>query len=161
MLPDSMKVIEISQPGGPEVLKPAMRATPVPGSGEILIKVAAAGVNRPDLVQRSGHYPPPPGASDLPGLEAAGTVAALGEGVERWKIGDAVTALLPGGGYAEYAVTPALHALPVPQGLSMVEAAGLCETFYTVWGNLFMRGDRKSTRLNSSHSLPSRMPSSA
>lgn len=144
MRPDSMKVVEIRQPGGPEVLTPAMRPTPVPGPGEILIKVAAAGVNRPDLVQRSGHYPPPPGASDLPGLEAAGTVAALGEGVERWKVGDAVTALLPGGGYAEYVVTPALHALPVPQGLSMVEAAGLCETFYTVWGNLFMRGGLRS-----------------
>jgi len=135
-----MKVAEIKQPGGPEVLTLATRPVPQPGPGEILIEVAAAGVNRPDVVQRSGHYPPPPGASDLPGLEAAGTVAALGEGVSRWKVGDAVTALLPGGGYAEYVVTPADHALPVPKGFSMVEAAGLCETFYTVWGNLFMRG---------------------
>lgn len=140
MLPTSMKVAEIKQPGGPEVLTLATRPVPQPGPGEILIEVAAAGVNRPDVVQRSGHYPPPPGASDLPGLEAAGTVAALGEGVSRWKVGDAVTALLPGGGYAEYVVTPADHALPVPKGFSMVEAAGLCETFYTVWGNLFMRG---------------------
>ena len=144
MAPDSMKVVEIEHPGGPEVLKSAIRATPVPGAGEILIKVAAAGVNRPDLVQRSGHYPPPPGASDLPGLEAAGTVAAIGDGVSRWKIDDAVTALLPGGGYAEYVVTPAQHALPIPEGLSMVEAAGLCETFYTVWGNLFMRGSLRA-----------------
>lgn len=140
MLPTSMKVAEIKQPGGPEVLTLATRPVPQPGPSEILIEVAAAGVNRPDVVQRSGHYPPPPGASDLPGLEAAGTVAALGEGVSRWKVGDAVTALLPGGGYAEYVVTPADHALPVPKGFSMVEAAGLCETFYTVWGNLFMRG---------------------
>lgn len=140
MLPTSMKVAEIKQPGGPEVLTLATRPVPAPGPGEILIKVAAAGVNRPDVVQRSGHYPPPPGASDLPGLEAAGTVAALGDGVSRWKVGDAVTALLPGGGYAEYVTTPADHALPVPKGFSMVEAAGLCETFYTVWGNLFMRG---------------------
>ncbi|MDT2021956.1 NAD(P)H-quinone oxidoreductase [Methylocella sp. CPCC 101449] len=140
MLPTSMKVAEIKQPGGPEVLTLATRPVPQPGPGEILIEVAAAGINRPDVVQRSGHYPPPPGASDLPGLEAAGTVAALGEGVSRWKVGDAVTALLPGGGYAEYVVTPADHALPVPKGFSMVEAAGLCETFYTVWGNLFMRG---------------------
>lgn len=144
MLPTSMKVAEIKQPGGPEVLTLATRPLPKPGAGEILIKVEAAGVNRPDVVQRSGHYPPPPGASDLPGLEAAGTVAALGEGVSRWKIGDAVTALLPGGGYAEYVVTPADHALPVPKGFSMVEAAGLCETFYTVWGNLFMRGGLKA-----------------
>ncbi|MDH7795304.1 MULTISPECIES: NAD(P)H-quinone oxidoreductase [unclassified Beijerinckia] len=140
MLPTSMKVAEIKQPGGPEVLTLATRPVPAPGPGDILIKVAAAGVNRPDVVQRSGHYPPPPGASDLPGLEAAGTVAALGEGVSRWKVGDAVTALLPGGGYAEYVTTPADHALPVPKGFSMIEAAGLCETFYTVWGNLFMRG---------------------
>ena len=113
-LPETMRVVEISEFGGPEVLKPGTRPVPTPGAGEILIRVAAAGVNRPDALQRMGNYPVPPGASDLPGLEAAGTVAAVGEGVGRWKVGDKVCALLPGGGYAEYAVTPADHALPVP-----------------------------------------------
>lgn len=139
-LPDTMRVVEISEPGGPEVLKPGTRPTPSPGPGEILIRVAAAGVNRPDALQRAGAYPPPPGASDLPGLEASGEVAALGAGVDRWALGDKVTALLPGGGYAEYALTPQEHALPVPKGLDMVQAAALPETFFTVWTNVFDRG---------------------
>ena len=113
-----MRCIEIARPGGPEVLVAASARCRVPGPGEILIRVAAAGVNRPDALQRAGAYAPPPGASDLPGLEAAGTVAALGPGVTEWRSGDRVTALLPGGGYAEYAVTPAAHALPVPEGLA-------------------------------------------
>lgn len=135
-----MQVVEISKPGGPEVLVPAEREKPVPGAGEILIEVHAAGVNRPDALQRAGNYNPPPDASDLPGLECAGIVAAVGEGEARWKVGDAVCALLPGGGYAEYVLTQGSHALPVPEGLSMVEAAGLCETFFTVWVNVFERG---------------------
>lgn len=139
-----MRVVEISRPGGPEVLVPATRAVPEPGPGEILIHVAYAGVNRPDALQRAGVYAPPPGASDLPGLEAAGEVAALGAGVTRWKLGDPVTALLPGGGYAEYAVTPAAHALPVPNGMGWREAACLPETFFTVWSNVFQRGGLKA-----------------
>lgn len=135
-----MRVVEISEPGGPEVLLPATRQMPVPGHGQILIKVAFAGVNRPDALQRSGSYAPPPGASDLPGLEASGEVAAVGPGVTEWREGDRVCALLPGGGYAEYAVTPAAHALPVPAGMSLKEAACLPETFFTVWTNVFMRG---------------------
>lgn len=138
-LPQTMRVVEISKPGGPEVLVPGTRPVPTPGAGEILIKVAAAGVNRPDALQRAGNYAPPPGASDLPGLEAAGTVAAVGPGASRWAIGDPVCALLPGGGYAEYVVTPADHALPVPESLSMVEAACVPETFFTVWINVFER----------------------
>ena len=139
-LPATMRAIAISAPGGPEVLH--MRDTPVPqpGPGEILIRIAAAGVNRPDALQRAGAYNPPPGASPLPGLECAGHVAALGEGVAQWAVGDAVCALLPGGGYADYAVTHQDHALPVPAGLSMVQAAGLCETLFTVWINVFDRG---------------------
>lgn len=139
-LPASMRVIEIASPGGPEVLTPAIRPVPVPAAGEILIRVAAAGVNRPDALQRAGAYDPPPGASDLPGLEAAGTVAALGPGVTAWAVGDRVTALLPGGGYAEYALTHQDHALPVPEGLGWAEAAALCETLFTVWTNVFDRG---------------------
>lgn len=135
-----MRAVEIASPGGPEVLTPVTRPVPQPEAGEILIKVAAAGVNRPDALQRAGAYDPPPGASDLPGLEAAGTVVAVGPGVSRWAIGDAVTALLPGGGYAEYVTTPADHALPVPEGMGMAEAAALCETFFTVWTNVFERG---------------------
>lgn len=139
-----MTVIEISEPGGPEVLKPARRQVPHPGHGEILIRLSAAGVNRPDALQRAGNYAPPPGASDLPGLECAGHVAAVGAGVTRWSEGDAVCALLPGGGYAEYALTPADHALPLPEGMDMVAAAGLCETYFTVWSNVFMRGGLKA-----------------
>jgi NADPH2:quinone reductase len=135
-----MNVVEISTPGGPEVLVPAVRDVPVAGQGEILIKVVAAGVNRPDALQRAGAYDPPKGASDLPGLECSGTVAAIGAGVTRWAIGDEVCALLPGGGYAEYVTTPADHALPVPKGLDMVKAAALCETYFTVYSNVFMRG---------------------
>jgi putative PIG3 family NAD(P)H quinone oxidoreductase len=135
-----VRVIEITEPGGPEVLRLAERETPVPGEGEILIAVHAAGVNRPDALQRAGAYAPPPGASDLPGLECAGIVAEVGPGVTRWKVGDPVCALLPGGGYAEYATTPATHALPIPGDLSMIEAAALCETFFTVWTNVFDRG---------------------
>jgi len=136
----TMRAIEITEPGGPEVLKPVTRPVPKPLAGQILIRIDHAGVNRPDALQRAGSYAPPPGASDLPGLEAAGVVAAVGPGVTRWKEGDAVCALLPGGGYAEYAVTHADHALPVPQGLSMAQASALCETFFTVWSNVFMRG---------------------
>jgi putative PIG3 family NAD(P)H quinone oxidoreductase len=138
-IPSSMAAVEISTPGGPEVLRLTERPTPQPRSGEVLIRVAAAGVNRPDALQRAGAYPPPPGASDLPGLEVAGTIAALGEGVDEWKVGDAVCALTPGGGYAAYCITPAPQCLPVPKGLSMVEAASLPETFFTVWTNVFDR----------------------
>jgi NADPH2:quinone reductase len=140
MVPAEMRVIEIAEPGGPEVLRPATRRVPEPQAGEILIRVRAAGVNRPDVAQRAGSYAPPPGASDLPGLEAAGEVAAVGPGVSEWRVGDEVCALLPGGGYAEFALTPAAHALPVPQPLDTVAAAGLCETFFTVWTNVFGRG---------------------
>ena len=139
-MPDTMTVIEISEPGGPEVLRPTERPVPQPGHGQILIRVAFAGVNRPDALQRAGNYAPPPGASDLPGLEASGTVAAVGPGVTQWKEGDAVCALLPGGGYAEYVVTPAAQALPVPKVLDMAAAACLPETYFTVWTNVFMRG---------------------
>ena len=135
-----MRVIEISQPGGPEVLVPAKRPEPVPGEGEIVIRVAWAGVNRPDALQRAGNYAPPPGASDLPGLEASGHVAAVGPGVTRWREGDAICALLPGGGYAEYVTTHAAHALPVPRGMDLRVAACLPETFFTVWSNVFERG---------------------
>jgi len=135
-----MRVIEIARPGGPDVLVPAERPRPEPGAGQILIAVAYAGVNRPDALQRAGAYAPPPGASDLPGLEAAGHVAAVGPGVTGWRVGDAVCALLPGGGYAEFAVTPAAHALPVPAGLTLREAACLPETCFTVWSNVVTRG---------------------
>jgi NADPH2:quinone reductase len=135
-----MRVVEISQPGGPEVLKPALRDVPEPGHGEVRIKVAYAGGNRPEALQRAGAYAPPKGASDLPGLEAAGVVSAIGDGVEGIALGDQVCALLPGGGYAEQVVTPAAHCLPVPKGVSLKEAACLPETFFTVWSNVFMRG---------------------
>ena len=136
-LPATMTAIAISRPGGPEVLVAEQRPLPQPGPGEILVKVAAAGVNRPDLSQREGRYPPPPGASDLPGLEIAGEVVGLGAGVTAWKLGDQVCALAHGGGYAEYCAVHESHALPVPKGLSMVEAAALPETFFTVWVNVF------------------------
>ena len=138
--PTKMQVVEITHTGGPEVLQPGERPTPDPGPGEILIRVAAAGVNRPDVFQRKGNYPPPPGASDIPGLEVAGEVVALGGGVDTWKVGDAVCALVAGGGYAAYAVAPAMQTLPVPAGLDMVQAAALPETFFTVWTNLFEAG---------------------
>ena len=143
-VPATMTCIEITAPGAPEVLKPATRPTPKPGPGEILIKVAAAGVNRPDVLQRYGKYPPPPGASDLPGLEVAGRVAALGAGVTGFKVGDKVCALISGGGYAEYCLAPAPQCLPVPDRLSMVEAAAVPETFFTVWTNVFERGRLKA-----------------
>ncbi len=143
-LPREMTAIEITQPGGPEVLRPAKRPVPEPGLGEVLIKVEAAGVNRPDAMQRKGGYPPPPGASDLPGLEIAGRVVGLGPGANRYRLGDAVTALTSGGGYAEYCVAPEGQCLPVPAGLSMVEAAGLPETCFTVWTNVFERARLKA-----------------
>ena len=140
--PATMTAIEITTPGGPGVLQPATVPTPAPGDGEVLIAVAAAGVNRPDVLQRKGGYPAPPGASPLPGLEVAGTIAALGPGAERsgWAVGDAVCALTPGGGYAEYCVTPASHCLAIPSVLSAIEAAAIPETFFTVWTNVFDRG---------------------
>lgn len=143
-LPERMRAVEISRPGGPEVLRLAEVAVPEPGPGQILIEVAYAGVNRPDALQRAGAYAPPPSASPLPGLEAAGRVAALGPGVTEWAVGDQVTALLPGGGYADYAVTPAAHALPVPAGMGLREAACLPETCFTVWSNVVMRGGLKA-----------------
>lgn len=139
-LPETMTAIAITEPGGPLVLKPERRPVPAPKAGEILIRVRAAGVNRPDVAQRQGLYPPPPGASDLPGLEVAGEVAALGEGAARWREGDLVTALAPGGGYAEYCAVPASNALPIPHGLTFTEAAAIPETFFTVWHNVFERG---------------------
>lgn len=145
-----MNCIEISTPGGPDVLKLASRPTPVPGDGEVLIRVAAAGVNRPDVFQRIGHYPPPPGASDIPGLEVAGVIEQVGGagtatgtgtgGGPAWQVGDRVCALVSGGGYAEYCVAPAGQCLPVPAGLDMTQAAALPETVFTVWTNVFERG---------------------
>ena len=134
-----MRCIEISKPGGPEVLVPAERPIPSPKANEILVKVAAAGVNRPDVLQRLGKYPIPPDASDLPGLEIAGEVAACGADVKLWKPGDQICALVHGGGYAEYCVTPEVQALPIPRGLSALEAASLPETFFTVWSNVYDR----------------------
>lgn len=138
-LPELMTAIEITAPGGPEKLVPNRRPVPRPAPGEVLIKVATAGVNRPDCLQRQGGYPPPPGASDIPGLEVAGTIAALGEGVEDWMIGDEICALLTGGGYAEYCTAPAPQCLPIPAGLTLQQAAALPETFFTVWSNVFDR----------------------
>jgi len=138
-LPAMMRAIEITAPGKPEVLKPGTRPVPRPQPGEVLVRVAAAGVNRPDVLQRMGLYPVPPGASDIPGLEIAGTVAAVGAGVTAWKPGDALCALVQGGGYAEYCTAPAVQCLPIPKGLSPVEAASLPETFFTVWSNVFDR----------------------
>jgi putative PIG3 family NAD(P)H quinone oxidoreductase len=135
-----MCAVEITEPGGPEVLRAATLPVPVPGHGQIIIRVAYAGVNRPDALQRAGSYAPPPSASPLPGLEASGTVVEVGPNVTRWKIGDKVTALLPGGGYAEYVATHEAHALPVPEGMGLREAACLPETCFTVWSNIVMRG---------------------
>ena len=135
-----MRVIEITKAGDPSVLKPATRSVPDPKYGDVVIKIAFAGVNRPDALQRAGLYNPPPTASDLPGLEASGTIVRVGEGVSNLKEGDEVCALLPGGGYAEYATTPAAHCLPVPKGMSLKEAACLPETYFTVWSNVFQRG---------------------
>jgi NADPH2:quinone reductase len=139
-LPEKMRAVEISRPGGPEVLVPVIRPVPRPGAGEVLVRVSHAGVNRPDCLQRAGTYPPPPGASDLPGLEVSGVVAALGEGVTTLHAGDRVCALVPGGGYAEFVAVPAPQVLPAPAALTDAEAAAVPETFFTVWGNAFMRG---------------------
>lgn len=139
-IPQTMTAIEISQPGGPENLVPTTRPVPIPGHDDVLIKVAAAGVNRPDVLQRMGSYNPPPGASDLPGLEVSGEIVAMGDGVTDWKIGDKVCALVAGGGYAEYCTTSETHCLPVPDGFDMVQAAALPETYFTVWTNVFDRG---------------------
>ena len=143
-LPAQMTVIGISKPGGPEVLLPETRPVPTPGPGEILIKLMAAGVNRPDVAQRSGSYPPPPGASDLPGLEVAGEVVAVGPGVTRHKLGDKVMSLVAGGGYAQYCIAQAAQAMAVPPSLSMIEAAAIPETLMTVWHNVFERGALKA-----------------
>ena len=139
-VPETMTAIEIATPGGPDVLKPRTIPTPKPGAGQILVKVAAAGVNRPDLMQRIGAYPPPPGHSTLPGLEIAGEVAAIGPGVTRWKPGDKMCALVNGGGYAEYCIAEEPVALPIPAGIDMVHAGAIPETFFTVWNNVFERG---------------------
>ncbi len=139
-LPENMQAIEIAEPGPPDVLRPVTRPVPQPAAGELLIKVSAAGVNRPDVMQRAGMYPPPPGASDIPGLEVSGTVVKLGSGTSRWKTGDRVCALVAGGGYAQYVTAPWQQCLPIPGELSMSEAAALPETFFTVWSNVFERG---------------------
>ena len=136
----TMRAVEITQPGGPDVLKITERPMPEAGNGQIVIKVAYAGVNRPDALQRAGAYAPPPGASDLPGLEASGEVVTVGPGVSEFAVGDQVCGLLPGGGYAEYVATPAAHCLPVPEGLDLKQAACLPETCFTVWSNVFTRG---------------------
>jgi putative PIG3 family NAD(P)H quinone oxidoreductase len=143
-LPEQMDVVEIASPGGPEQLKPAQRKLPQPGAGEVLVRVEASGVNRPDVMQRQGRYPPPPGASDLPGMEIAGEIVALGPDVSGVAVGDKITSLLPGGGYAAYALAAAPLCMPIPKGLSMVEAAAIPETFMTVWTNLFERGGCKA-----------------
>src|SRR5437773_9805848 len=166
-LPEEMTVVEITRPGPPDVLRPARRPGPRPRAGDALICVAAAGVNYPDLLQRQGRYPPPPGAPDIPGLEVAGEVVAVGEDTPTAGVGERVCALVAGGGYAEYCLAPAPQCLPVPKGLDDVAAAAIPETFFTVWAKVFERGglksgetllvhggaggDRKSTRLNSSH----------
>jgi NADPH:quinone reductase len=142
-LPKDMTAVEITRPGGPEALVAGRRPVPAPGQGEILVKVAAAGVNRPDILQRTGNYPPPPGASDIPGLEVSGAVVAVGPGVARYRLGDMVCALVPGGGYAEYCSVHESNALHVPPGLSPTEAAAIPETFFTVWTNVFERGGLK------------------
>ena len=139
-IPTEMTFVRIDRPGPPEVLVPDRMPVPQPRPGEVLVKVAAAGINRPDVLQRQGGYPPPPGASDVPGLEIAGEIVALGEGVERWRPGDRVMALVSSGGYAEYCTAPAAQALPVPSGLSMIEAGAVPETCFTVWTNVFDRG---------------------
>jgi putative PIG3 family NAD(P)H quinone oxidoreductase len=142
--PDMMNAIEITEFGGPDVLKPAKRPVPKPGPGEVLIEVAAAGINRPDMLQRQGGYRPPPGASDIPGLEIAGRIAALAPDVSGWKIGDQVCALVAGGGYAEFCTAPAPQCLPFPRGMDAIKAGAIPETFFTVWTNVFDRGRLKS-----------------
>ncbi len=143
-VPSLMTAIEISAPGGADMLHPVERPTPQPGEGQVLVRVRAAGVNRPDVLQRQGNYAPPPGASDIPGLEIAGDIVALGDGVKRFEKGDQVVALLPGGGYAEYAIVHESNALPLPSGYGYIEGAAIPETFFTVWHNVFERGDLKA-----------------
>src|SRR5689334_19920189 len=140
-MPDSMQAVEITRPGPPDVLKLAKRPVPPVGPGEVLIRVAAAGVNRPDVLQRQGNYPPPPGTTDIPGLEVSGEVVQVAPGVTSWRVGDKVCALVAGGGYAQYVTAPAVQCLPVPKGLSMEEAAALPETFFTVYLNVVERGE--------------------
>jgi len=142
-VPETMNCVEIVEPGGPEVLKPTRRPVPKAAAGEVLIRIHAAGVNRPDVSQRTGRYAPPPGVTDIPGLEVAGEVAALGAGVTDWKLGDALCALVAGGGYAEYVAAPTPQCLPIPGKLGMVEAAALPETFFTVWSNIYDRAHLK------------------
>ena len=144
VIPVTMKAVEISAPGGPEVLKPTERPVPAPAANEVLIQVAAAGVNGPDLMQRKGLYPAPAGAPDLPGLEVSGTVVAVGANVERWRVGAEVTALTNGGGYAQYCADDAQHCLPIPKGVSLRDAAGLPETYFTVWSNVFIGAGLKA-----------------
>ena len=143
-IPSQMRAIEITTPGGPEVLRPGQRPVPASAVGEVLIEVAFAGVNRPDVLQRKGGYAPPPGASDIPGLEVSGTIVRLGPQVKEWKIGDEVCALVTGGGYAEYVSAPAVQCLRIPKGLTLEQAASLPETFFTVWVNVFDRGGLKN-----------------
>src|ERR1019366_5461863 len=143
-LPTRMTAIGIKAPGGPEMLVPEQRPVPTPGHAEILVTVAAAGVNRPDVMQRKGLYPPPPGATDIPGLEIAGEVVALGAKVERWKVGDKVMGLVVGGGYAQFCPLHENHALPIPPNLTLPEAAAIPETIFTVWHNVFQRGALKA-----------------
>jgi NADPH:quinone reductase len=153
-LPAQMTVIAIRAAGGPEVLVPELRPLPQPAEGEVLVKVAAAGVNRPDVMQRQGLYPPPKGTTDIPGLEIAGEVIALGAGVKRWKRGDKVMALVVGGGYAEYCPAHESHTLAVPTGLTLTEAAAIPETFFTVWHNAFERGALKGGKPSWSMAAP-------
>src|SRR6266567_249611 len=136
-IPSSMNAIEIAEPGGPDVLRLVARPIPEPRAGEVLVRVAAAGVNRPDVMQRRGQYPPPPGASDIPGLEVAGTIEAVGSDVTDWHVGERACALVAGGGYAEYCVAPAPQCLAAPAGMTLVNAAAIPETFFTVWSNVF------------------------
>ncbi|MEK1854149.1 MAG: NAD(P)H-quinone oxidoreductase [Phyllobacterium sp.] len=143
-IPTTMMAIEITRPGGPLVLKPGKRAVPEPNPGELLIQVRSAGVNRPDVLQRQGHYPPPAGASDIPGLEIAGDIIAIGEGVTRFRIGERITALVAGGGYAPYCTVHETNALPIPAGYGYIEAAAIPETYFTVWHNVFERGALQS-----------------
>ena len=143
-LPEKMKAVEISAPGGPEVLKLTERPVPSPRDNEVLIRVAAAGVNGPDIMQRKGLYPAPPGASDLPGLEVSGEIVAIGKAAKRWKVGDRVTALTNGGGYAEFCVADAEQSLPIPKGVTIQDAGGLPETFFTVWSNVFIGAGLKA-----------------
>ena len=143
MLPETMNCIEIPEPGGPEALKTTTRPVPTPEPSEVLIRVEVAGINRPDCVQRQGNYAPPSGTTDIPGLEVSGEIVAVGVEIKNWSVGDKVAALLAGGGYAEYAVAPFQQCLPIPDGLSMIEAAALPETFFTVWTNVFERGALK------------------